>query len=247
MLLQGLAPLVLPVTALAAGSRYRVRLISGSTDGDLWRAGIAISMEKNWKTYWRLPGESGMPPQFEWAGSERVDGVEVLYPVPRRYSDASGESLGYKDEVVFPINVTAKQQPAKLSLSMFFGVCDVVCIPAQAKIEVTQLMSSGDPADVALLARWTARVPRKVSDQGPVKSAHLDKTSGKLLLTLNGSFDDVFIESGTSAHFRRPEFSGGEARIAISGLADLSKLHGQMLTVTLAKGESGLEQRVRLA
>jgi DsbC/DsbD-like thiol-disulfide interchange protein len=247
MLLQSLVALGLPLPAFAAASRYDVRLISGGTDGNLWRAGIAIAMEKNWKTYWRVPGDSGIPPQFDWSGSEKVDGIEVLYPVPRRYNDESGESLSYKDEVVFPVNVTTASQPAKLSLGMFFGVCDVVCIPAQAKIDLVQPMASGAPADVALLERWSARVPKKVSNEGPVKSARLDKDSGRLVLALDGAFDDVFIESETSAFFRKPEFSGGEASIAISGLADLAKLDGRTLTITLAQGESGLEQQVRLA
>jgi DsbC/DsbD-like thiol-disulfide interchange protein len=247
MLLHSLIALGLPLPVFAAASRYDVRLISGGTDGNLWRAGIAIVMEKNWKTYWRVPGDSGIPPQFDWAGSEKIGGIEVLYPVPHRYNDESGESLSYKDEVVFPLNITTSAQPAKLSLGMFFGVCDVVCIPARAKIDLVQPMASGAPEDVALLERWTARVPKKVLNGGPVKSARLDKDSGKLVLVLDGAFDDVFVESETSAFFRKPEISGGEARIAISGLADLSKLHGQTLTVTLAQGESGLEQRVRLA
>jgi DsbC/DsbD-like thiol-disulfide interchange protein len=246
MLLQSVVALGLPLPSFAAASRYDVRLISGGTDGNVWQAGIAIAMEKNWKTYWRVPGDSGIPPQFDWAGSENIGGIDVLYPVPRRYNDESGESLSYKDEAVFLLNVTTTAQPAKLSLGMFFGVCDVVCIPAQAKIELMQPMSSGAPADVALLERWASRVPKKVGE-GPVKSARLGKDSGKLILTLDGSFDDVFVESETSAFFRKPEFSGGEARITISGLADLSKLDGKTLTVTLAQGESGLEQQVRLA
>lgn len=246
-LVQCLLAAGLPTPAFAANSRYEARLISGGADGNLWRAGIAIVMEKGWKTYWRVPGDSGIPPQFDWTGSEKVAGIEVLYPVPKRYNDASGESLSYKDEVVFPLNVTTSASPAKLSLGMFFGVCDVVCIPAQAKIELVQPMASGAPGDVTLLERWSARVPKKVSNDGPVKSARFDKAAGKLVLTIDGAFDDVFVESGTSAFFRKPEISGGVARIAISGLADLSKLDGQTLTVTLAQAESGLEQQVRLA
>ena len=60
---------------------------------------------QGWKTYWRMPGDAGIPPQFDWSGSQNVKSVEVLWPAPQRFIDSGGETVGYKDRVVFPLRI----------------------------------------------------------------------------------------------------------------------------------------------
>ena len=66
-------------------------MLSGGQDGDIWQAGILVELEPNWKTYWRVPGDTGIPPQFDWTGSKNAGAIEVGYPVPSRFQDAGGE------------------------------------------------------------------------------------------------------------------------------------------------------------
>ena len=68
-------------------------------------AGVHVKLADGWKTYWRQPGEAGVPPGFDWAGSVNVAEARVLFPVPQRLIEA-GMSLGYKHEVVFPVEIT---------------------------------------------------------------------------------------------------------------------------------------------
>ena len=96
------------------GYNSKARLLAGTAQrpGGQVRivAGVEISMADGWKTYWRNPGDAGgVPPYFDWAGSENVAAVKVLYPAPSRMADASGESIGYKKAVVLPVEVTAKE------------------------------------------------------------------------------------------------------------------------------------------
>jgi DsbC/DsbD-like thiol-disulfide interchange protein len=116
------------------GHNSRVRLISGSG-----QAGIELIMSKGWKTYWRMPGDAGVPPAFDWAGSTNVAKVEVLYPAPTRMVDQGGTAIGYKDSVIFPLAVSAidPAQPVALALAFEYGVCKDICIPAEAKLELT--------------------------------------------------------------------------------------------------------------
>ncbi len=116
---------------------FKVSLISGGREGGVWQAGILVELEPEWKTYWRMPGDSGIPPQFDWAGSENSAAIEVGFPVPRRFNDAGGETIGYHDQVVFPVFVKPEKLDAAVSLqlNMFFAVCKDVCIPAKAKAE----------------------------------------------------------------------------------------------------------------
>src|SRR5689334_18069750 len=68
-------------------------------------AGVEIKLAPGWKTYWRYPGDSGVPPRFDFAGSENVKSVEILWPAPHRFSDESGITIGYKNDVIFPLRI----------------------------------------------------------------------------------------------------------------------------------------------
>src|SRR5438105_12223572 len=84
------------------GKHTAVRLIAGAT---AQHAGVEIRLAPGWKTYWRYPGDSGMPPRFDFSGSQNVKSVTVRFPAPRRLVDESGTTIGYKHDVVFPLDV----------------------------------------------------------------------------------------------------------------------------------------------
>src|ERR1700680_1502382 len=100
-----------------AQAHTAVRLISGSiiktADTAFLRAGIEIKLDSGWKTYWRDPGDSGVPPKLDFSGSDNVKTVTVLWPPPQRFPDgAGGNSIGYSDHVVLPLRI-APQDAAK--------------------------------------------------------------------------------------------------------------------------------------
>ena len=51
-------------------------------------AGVQLRMDSGWKTYWKNPGDSGVPPSFDWAGSKNLKQAELLYPAPHSFADA---------------------------------------------------------------------------------------------------------------------------------------------------------------
>src|SRR4051795_3955670 len=89
--------------------RAAVRLIAGAarTDGAaiIQRAGVEIRLASGWKTYWRYPGDSGIPPRFDFSKSRNVKSVHVRWPAPQRLADEGSVSIGYKHGVVFPLEV----------------------------------------------------------------------------------------------------------------------------------------------
>src|SRR5499433_4319800 len=107
--------------------RSSVRLISGTNkNGDAnLRAGIEIKMQPGWKTYWRYPGDSGVPPHFDFSGSENLKAATVFYPAPHLFTDETGQTLGYKESVVFPLVVSALEpgKPVSLRLKIDYAVC----------------------------------------------------------------------------------------------------------------------------
>jgi len=225
-------------------------MLSGGQDGEIWQAGILVELEPDWKTYWRVPGDTGIPPQFDWAGSKNNGAIEVGYPVPSRFQDAGGESIGYHGQVLFPLSVTPEnpEELVQLRLSMFFAVCNKICIPASATAELLLNSSTLNP----LLQIWQSRVPRVVAaGEAPVvAAARIETLQDKpmLVLSLTGAARDIFVESATTAYFGKPQFevAPGEAWLPIWNLGDAGKLRGVPLKVTLSTGESGIEQTLTI-
>lgn len=225
---------------------FRVSLISAGLEGGVWQAGILVELEPDWKTYWRMPGDSGIPPQFDWAGSKNSASIEVGFPVPRRFNDAGGETIGYHDRVVFPVFVKPEKPDAAVSLqlNMFFAVCKDVCIPARAKAAALLDAAATNP----LVNAWQKRLPRlAAADDSPfVTAARFETRENRpaLVVSLNGQAQDIFVESETSAYFEKPQFdtATGEAWLPIANLKDTAKLRGVPLKLTLSTGDSGIEQ-----
>ena len=103
------------------------------------RAGIEIKMQPGWHTYWRYPGDSGVPPRFDFSGADNVAAVKVLYPAPHAFTDGAGTTIGYKDSVIFPLRVFARQKdrPVKLHVKIDYAVCAKLCVPVEANAELT--------------------------------------------------------------------------------------------------------------
>jgi len=143
-------------SASTQGFHSRARLISGGQQGDVWLAGIEITLDPGFKTYWRNPGDSGLPPRFDWSGSENVADVEIRYPAPYRHEDAAGVTYVYGKRVVLPVLVKARDmaKPVKLAMSAEYGVCKEICIPARADMSVALTANGPDRSAIeAALAR----------------------------------------------------------------------------------------------
>jgi DsbC/DsbD-like thiol-disulfide interchange protein len=140
------------------------RMIAGSnTQSDAaLRAGIEIRIDPGWHTYWRYPGDSGVPPRADFSGSENLASVDVLYPAPHLYTDETGNTLGYKDSVTLPLRVTPKQagKPVILHLKLDYAVCEKLCMPVEGKAELA--LSRGASAQDANLKAAEKRVPKRV-------------------------------------------------------------------------------------
>jgi DsbC/DsbD-like thiol-disulfide interchange protein len=148
-------------SAWSEGHRSRVRLLAGGSDGASRLAGVQLALQPGFKTYWRTPGESGLPPTFDWSKSTNVTAVDVLWPAPTRSEDAGGVSYGYSDGVIFPLRVRPRDpgQPVTLALKIDYGVCKDICIPAQAELSLV-LAKDAAPSTQGVIKEALARVPR---------------------------------------------------------------------------------------
>ena len=141
----------------------KVRLVSGEVDDGgrpALLAGIQLRLDPGWKTYWRNPGDSGVPPRFDWAGSKNLKEAEVLYPAPHRFADAGGSAIGYDGEVLFPVRLTPEREgePIELKLAFAYGLCKDLCIPNDVSMSLAVPAKVGK-GDALLLDSFLARVP----------------------------------------------------------------------------------------
>jgi DsbC/DsbD-like thiol-disulfide interchange protein len=141
--------------------RSAVRLISGDTSGTPMHAGVEMTLQNGWHTYWRYPGDSGVPPQFDFAKSDNLKSATVLYPAPELHSDAGGETIGYRQDVIFPLEIVAQDasKPVTLHLSLDYAVCENMCVPARGEAELT--VAPGKSVADPRLKAARARVPAK--------------------------------------------------------------------------------------
>jgi DsbC/DsbD-like thiol-disulfide interchange protein len=144
------------------------RLIAGAalklTDTKIVRAGIEIRLDPGWKTYWRYPGDSGVPPTFDFGGSENIKSVTTLWPAPERFADgAGGYSIGYRGDVILPLRIVPNDatKPSSLRLKLGYAVCGKLCVPAQADLDLTLSGKAG--AEEPTLTAAEARVPRRAT------------------------------------------------------------------------------------
>lgn len=200
------ALLLFPAIALAAGTEWQtvagahVRVIAtgpqdGSPGGD---AAIQIRLDPGWHTYWRFPGEAGIPTTADFAGSTGIDGARLRFPPPATYSDPYSTSIVYRDEVVLPIDLDAGNAAAgtaTLRVHLVFGVCREICVPGEARFEVS--LSDAEPDFSARMAIASARLtlprpqgeapPRVASIRLPKDAAAADtagKTGGQLAISV---------------------------------------------------------------
>ena len=142
-----------------------IRLIAGANKpgAESLRAGVEIKLQPAWHTYWRYPGDSGVPPRFSFAGSDNLATVKVLYPAPHAFTDEVGTTIGYKGNVILPLRVFPRQKdkPVTLRAKIDYAVCDRLCVPVEAKLELA--LSPANGADNPALVAAEARVPIPVT------------------------------------------------------------------------------------
>jgi DsbC/DsbD-like thiol-disulfide interchange protein len=248
-----------------ADHRSAIRLIAGSTGSGvpMLRAGIELRLDAGWKTYWRYAGDSGLPPNFDFAGSENVKSITVLWPVPRRFPDgAGGNSIGYMGDIIFPLQVVAQdaRRPVTLRLKAAYGVCEKLCIPAsgKAQLELTGGPSSEDPA----LTDAEMRVPKAAALGDPgtlaVRALHRETSPTRQRVVIDiaapdGAEVDLFAE-GPNPQWSLPlpepveSGPGGTRRFAfdIDGVPPGATIAGAQIKLTLVAGNSAIEVTAHL-
>jgi DsbC/DsbD-like thiol-disulfide interchange protein len=237
-----------------------VRLLAGSRSGAVLLGGIAFQLQPGWKTYWRNPGDSGVPPRFDFSKSDNIEAVTVLWPAPMAFDDgASGYSLGYKGQVVLPLRIVPKStdRPVTLRADINYAVCEKLCIPVEASAELP-FASVASTEDSALSAALdTVPKPANVGDPNPLTIRDV-KRDGKSSVTVDvispdGQPVSLFVEGPTPdwalpVPKLRENGPPGVKRFAfeLDGVPPGISPEGAALKLTLVGGDRAYEFNINL-
>ncbi len=218
--------------------------------------GLQFRLEPGWKIYWRFPGDTGFPPQFDWSGSTNLGQATVQWPLPKRFDTFGLTSFGYGDQVVLPIRMVPEKpgDPVRVKLALYYGICKEVCIPHDATFSLDLAAGPGRATPFAkLIRRYQAKVPLRGGTEGlevvGLRLTEHDKPA--LSVTLRSDRPDpvfdLFVE-GAAGHFfgtpkptRRSEPQLYEVTLPIGGRRPAGRLIGKSLTVTATDGRSAIE------
>jgi DsbC/DsbD-like thiol-disulfide interchange protein len=126
---------------------------------------MALELAPGWKTYWRAPGEAGIPPEFDWSGSENIKSVRFHWPSPQVFHTNGLQTIGYHDALTLPVEIIPKDpsRPVKVQLRVDLGICKDICMPAELSLS-GDLPAGGKPD--ATIRAALADQPRKAGDVG---------------------------------------------------------------------------------
>jgi len=234
------------------GAKMRLIAIPGQSPDEV-RAGLEFELENGWKTYWRTPGSSGIPPQIHFLGSKNLQSATVKYPTPQFFEDDG--SLGYKKHVVFPIDLKTERPNAPLTLnaSGMVGICSDICIPVPFRLSLTKDLTGGTPIDLArILSAADLDLPVLPTDSQKVLSTSLSKGDGKFLeieakIPPGSGSVELFIEGPDTWYLPQPTLTSKNNETAKFELNLKSapkdvRIIGTELSFTLVVNGKGTEQ-----
>jgi len=122
----------------AVGETSKLRLISPYSQNSSKNIviGLEYQMESGWKTYWKSPGDGGFAQNISWENSSNINSIKILWPTPIKFEILGLTSLGYQDNVIFPLEIEIENelQDIILDFNINYLICKEVCIPGDARI-----------------------------------------------------------------------------------------------------------------
>lgn len=201
--LSALLALPTAATALSPEDVVTAGVLTGWETADgTHMAALHLRLAPEWKTYWRAPGDAGIPPLFDWSGSQNLSSVRLHWPRPVVFSLNGMDTIGYHDELVLPIEVTPADpsRPVVLNLRMDMGVCNEICMPASVVVEA-ELVPPG-ASDLAIKAALADRpVAAGLAGVGTVECAVEPiqdglRVTARMELPSQGASEKVVLEAG---------------------------------------------------
>ncbi len=232
-----------------------MRVASLAVDADgVVRGVLQIEPKDGWITYWREPGEAGIPPKITLDPASGVSLVSMAYPVPRLIENGEITDIGYDRAVSLPFQLKAidKAAAGKIDLTAFIGVCQNICIPFEASFSIDARDAGHDDAEARrLLEEARETLPEAASDDFKVLDFHItpDKTmlGVQLQLPENAPKETEIIIAGPSgfAYYEPQNMVRDKRKLSfymnIKGLPKTYQVQGSSWPILVKSGDRAME------
>ncbi len=250
-----------------------VRLIAAMPsigDRQIIKLGLQFKLKTGWKIYWRSPGDAGFPPSLDLKQSENLEKIDFGWPLPTRFLVSGIQTIGYKNEVVFPINATVSNQNQKLKLraDLDYLACDEICIPYKAKLSLdipagpaTNLLSENNH----LINQYMAKIPgdgkaHKLKISSVVTTGafiEVEKNIRKGFITIKAKSGlpfkdpDIFIEGPELTFFGAPKLTLNKDKSTATFIVPVTeeenaKIIASSIRLTLKDNERSAERSLQV-
>ena len=209
-------------SAWIRGNLSQVRLISGGTDGTTHQAGVEIRLKGKAHTYWRNPGDGGVPPVFDFSNSKNVKITKVFFPAPTRSGPPGEEIIGYERAVVFPLTVKPINpgQPMVLDLKLHYAACEKICVPELARMRLQLDNTSAHPGPASVISAFAAQLPAALAATGApsltIKAGEAGKSWDVSVKTTQGKIIDLFVEAPEGWYFDQSAKAAGSYKLTLA-------------------------------
>ena len=158
---------------------------------------LFIKMKKNWKTYWKYPGDSGFSPEFKIIESNNLKKIEILWPTPKVFFENGSVINGYKKELILPIFFYKEKSSKKIDFKINFlmGFCDDICIPIKFIINSKNALKTNELKN-KLVSNSLEKMPQDLSNSKNLIECEVKKINKKMKLI--SKFDSNFFSNNHS-------------------------------------------------
>ncbi|UGY10966.1 protein-disulfide reductase DsbD domain-containing protein [Phyllobacterium pellucidum] len=253
-----IASLLFAVPAAAASSDWtstpggKVRVIvDNPTDGTPEvRGAIQINLDPGWKTYWKEPGDAGVPPELDLTASSNIKAYALAFPTPHRFADGGTQWAGYKKPVSLPFTLTLEDpaKPANLKGHAFLGICETICIPVTAEFDIAIDGTPSDPLTKAQISTAFDQLPAPASAEFGVRAVtrdndHLDFTAD---LAAGSEEIDLFVAAEGGANFGMSKLKSRDDKSAVFAVPLVSGAQAKpgLLYYTLVQGDKSVSGKI---
>jgi DsbC/DsbD-like thiol-disulfide interchange protein len=216
-----------------SGANSQARLLAAGglqNDGPspFYRAGIEIELKGDAHTYWRQPGDAGIPPSISLTGSRNVKAAHLRFPAPERIDENGLQVLGYRGSVLLPLDIEPQDpaSPIRLALTFHYAACAKICIPAETRGEVELAPRARPGPHAARLAEAAAKIPQQVAHGGLV-ALSIAAQAGSAppswqvrIAKPEGPWRDLFAEGPPNWYFETRRSGEGFELIAVEAPKD---------------------------
>lgn len=233
------------------GGSVRVVTTGMPDEEGLVRGALEIRLKPGWKTYWRDPGSSGVPPALDVSVGDKKAAVEIDFPPPSRFDDGYGPWAGYDEPVALALTFRLPpgvEGKAYVAADAFLGVCETICIPVQAQLELDPYEDVQNPEHAAAVAAAFAALP---GPSRPGFGAHAQGIEdGNVLveaeLPEGVEATELFIAGSDAVAFGVPERLSGSLHFRVPVLRGVELSSGQEFPYTLVTSAGAVTGALRL-